>query len=67
MRLLIDTHIALWALARPERLPADLARGMREGDFEVFLSLASLWEVAIKHSIWSPEGCASSTGVRPIC
>lgn len=51
MKLLIDTHVALWALARPERLPADLARGMREGEFEVFLSLASLWEVAIKHSI----------------
>lgn len=51
MKLLIDTHIALWALARPERLPADLARGMMDGDFEVFLSLASLWEVAIKHSI----------------
>ena len=51
MKLLIDTHIALWALARPERLPADLAQGMMDGDFEVFFSLASLWEVAIKHSI----------------
>lgn len=51
MKLLIDTQIALWALARPERLPADLAQGMRHGEFEVFLSLASLWEVAIKHSI----------------
>ena len=51
MKLLIYTHIALWALARPERLPAGLARSMMEGDFEVFLSLASLWEVAIKHSI----------------
>ena len=51
MKLLIDTHIALWALAEPERLPVDLARGMKEGDFEVFLSLASVWEVAIKHSI----------------
>jgi PIN domain nuclease of toxin-antitoxin system len=51
LKLLIDTRVALWALARPERLPPDLARGMREGDFEVFLSLVSLWEVAIKHSI----------------
>lgn len=51
MKLLIDTHIALWALARPERLPPDLARGMLAGDFEVLLSVASLWEVAIKHSI----------------
>lgn len=51
LKLLIDTHVALWALAAPERLPVDLAQGMREGDFEVFLSLVSLWEVAIKHSI----------------
>jgi len=51
VKLLIDTHIALWALARPERLPVNLAQGMKEGNFEVFLSLASLWEVAIKHSI----------------
>ncbi len=51
MKLLLDTHIALWALAEPERLPVDLAQGMRAGDHEVFLSLVSLWEVAIKHSI----------------
>ena len=56
MKLLIDTHVALWALATPERLPTDLARGMRGGDFEVFLSLASLWEVAIKHSITQAGG-----------
>ncbi len=51
LKLLIDTCIALWALAKPERLPDALAQGMRAGDFEVFLSMVSLWEVAIKHSI----------------
>ena len=47
MRLLLDTHIFLWVLAGSPRLrPA--ARARIEAANEVFVSAASIWEVAIK-------------------
>jgi PIN domain nuclease of toxin-antitoxin system len=48
MRLLVDTHLLLWAAARSSRLPRE-ARGLLEDSAnEVFYSAASLWEIAIK-------------------
>lgn len=49
MRLLLDTHVALWALMDDPRLGAT-ARGLIEDrENRVFVSAASLWEIAIKH------------------
>lgn len=56
MRLLLDTHVALWLLYVPQRLPGNLARRLVAGDFEVFVSIVSVWEVAIKNSIQRPDG-----------
>lgn len=47
MRLLLDTHIVLWALAdAPQLKPA--TRRLIEAADEVHVSAASIWEVAIK-------------------
>jgi PIN domain nuclease of toxin-antitoxin system len=47
MRLLLDTHIFLWAVAgSPQLKPA--ARRLIESADEVYVSAASIWEVAIK-------------------
>jgi PIN domain nuclease of toxin-antitoxin system len=47
MRLLLDTHIFLWAVAgSPLLKPA--ARRLLERADEVFVSAASIWEIAIK-------------------
>jgi PIN domain nuclease of toxin-antitoxin system len=51
MRLLLDTHIALWAVAGDPRLPARAAELIAEPANEVFISVASLWEIAIKHAL----------------
>ena len=56
MRLLIDTHVALWLLYEPRRLPHRLAQSLVAGDFQVFVSMVSVWEVAIKHSLMRPDG-----------
>ncbi|MCL4845712.1 MAG: type II toxin-antitoxin system VapC family toxin [Acidobacteria bacterium] len=45
-RVLLDTHVLLWALAGHRRLPAEARRLMDEHD--VVVSAASIWEVAIK-------------------
>jgi len=49
MRILLDTHLLLWALASPSKL-TKAARRMIEKE-EVFASVASIWEVAIKASL----------------
>lgn len=48
MRLLLDTHILLWALTEPERLGVRLAEALNDPGNEVLFSPANIWEVAIK-------------------
>lgn len=51
MRILLDTHVLLWAVAGSERLP-DTARGWLEDTRnEVYFSAASIWEIAIKAAL----------------
>lgn len=51
MRLLLDTHSFLWFIAGDEQLN-DVARKLiADIDNEVLLSVASLWEIAIKVSL----------------
>ena len=48
MKLLLDTHLLLWAAAQPEKLtPAALAL-IEAPENELLFSAASLWEIAIK-------------------
>jgi PIN domain nuclease of toxin-antitoxin system len=48
MRLLLDTHVLLWTMTDHPRL-SPAARTMMTGS-ELFVSVVSLWEIAIKHS-----------------
>lgn len=45
-RILLDTHLLLWAVAEPRKLPPGARKRIEEAD--VFVSAASLWEVSIK-------------------
>lgn len=51
MNLLLDTHIALWAIADDPRLPAQARDLIADPANEVFVSAASVWEIAIKHAL----------------
>ena len=51
MRILIDTHCLLWALARPEALNIDAAALFSNVETEVIVSAASIWEIAIKSAL----------------
>lgn len=48
MKLLLDTHLLLWAGLDPGRLPKSLREDIDNRDNELLFSAASLWEVAIK-------------------
>ena len=48
MRVLLDTHVLLWALAEPGRLDGETRATIESGETEVLFSAASIWEIAIK-------------------
>ena len=51
MRLLIDTHILLWADERPRLIAPRLRAAMRDETNEIVVSAATVWEIAIKRAI----------------
>jgi PIN domain nuclease of toxin-antitoxin system len=51
MRLLLDTHLLLWAAGKPGSLPADAQRLMKDAGNELIFSAASLWEIVIKRGL----------------
>ena len=51
MRLLLDTHVALWAITDNPRL-SDIARDLIENKRnDIYFSAATVWEIAIKHRL----------------
>jgi PIN domain nuclease of toxin-antitoxin system len=51
MKLLLDTHLLLWAAGEPKRLPKNIRALLEDMDNELLFSVASLWEVAIKSGL----------------
>jgi len=51
MKLLLDTHLLLWAAGKPGRLSADARRLMKDAGNELIFSAASLWEIVIKRGL----------------
>lgn len=48
MKLLLDTHIILWAAAAPEKLPDTTRTLLTSSGNSLFFSSASIWEIVIK-------------------
>jgi len=48
--LLLDTHVLMWALDMPERLPKAIVDEIEAPETAVYFSAASIWEIAIKTS-----------------
>jgi PIN domain nuclease of toxin-antitoxin system len=51
MKLLLDTHLLLWAAGEPKRLSKQARTLIDNPDNELLFSAASLWEVAIKRGL----------------
>jgi Uncharacterized protein conserved in bacteria len=48
MRLLLDTHVLLWAVLEPQRLSPQQRNALEDSDNELLVSAASAWEIATK-------------------
>ena len=55
MKLLLDTHVLLWAAGQPDRLSSEARALIDDPDNELLFSAASLWEVAIKRGLGRPD------------
>jgi PIN domain nuclease of toxin-antitoxin system len=51
VRLLLDTHVVLWAITEPERLSAKAEKLIGDERNRLHVSAATIWEVAIKHAV----------------
>ena len=51
MRILIDTHIFLWWDRQFRRVPRPLRAAIEDEANDIFVSAASIWEIAIKRAI----------------
>lgn len=51
MNLLLDTHVALWAITDSPKLPQSARDLILSPKSTVWVSAASIWEIAIKHAL----------------
>ncbi len=51
MNLLLDTHIALWAITDNPKLSQIARELIQSPKNTIWVSVASIWEIAIKHSL----------------
>jgi len=55
MNILLDTHTFLWLRNAPEKIPEQVLAAYYDTDNDVFLSMASIWEMQIKHQLGKLE------------
>ena len=72
LRILLDTHVALWWANDPAKLTGSARSLIADGANDVFLSAASVWEAAIKTAagrLLTPtpiDEAASTAGLREL-
>jgi len=62
VRLIMDTHAALWFVTSSRRLSERVRAQIRAGDNEVLLSAVVVWEVSVKRSLGKLDAPADLAG-----
>lgn len=60
MRLLLDTHALVWAKSAPGSMTEEARAAIVDADNDVFVSLASAWELCIKSMVGKLRGNVSA-------
>jgi len=55
VKLLLDTHVLLWAATIPDELDTKAREMIEDGTQDVLVSVVSAWEIAIKQSLGKLE------------
>lgn len=64
MKILLDTHIVLWAAYAPSSLSAGAHAAIGDPANELLFSAASIWEVSIKAALGRPDFTADPRVLR---
>ena len=56
MNVLIDTHIAIWAVLNDPKLPKQAKDIILDKENDIFYSTASVWEITIKYMLHPDVG-----------
>jgi PIN domain nuclease of toxin-antitoxin system len=64
VKLLLDTHVLLWAAGAPERLASDIRALLDDPENQPIFSAASLWEIAIKKSLGRGDFIVDARALR---
>lgn len=67
MKLLLDTHVILWALQDSPHLPSRIREMICDENNEIYVSVISLWEISIKHKKSPDKMIFSATQIRDYC
>lgn len=64
MKFLLDTHVLFWAAATPNKLSRSARKLLDDSANELFFSAASIWEIAIKKSLFKDSLNIESHALR---
>ncbi|MGL6199663.1 MAG: type II toxin-antitoxin system VapC family toxin [Lachnospiraceae bacterium] len=67
MKVLLDTHILLWAISNDVRLSEKVRKLIENEENEIYYSIVSLWEVEIKHLLHSEAMPVSAEELAEYC
>ncbi len=67
MKILLDTHIALWAVLKSDALTSETRKMLVSSDNKIYYSVISIWEVSLKHSINPQNMEVSPSEFRQFC
>ncbi|MCF3642365.1 type II toxin-antitoxin system VapC family toxin [Rhizobium sp. TRM95111] len=58
MNLLLDTHVAIWAVSDTGMIPDRIQEILTDSANRIHVSAISIWEIAIKHAKYGPSRMA---------
>ena len=67
MKILLDTHVIIWALEDSYRLPMSIRDAIIDESNEIYVSVVSLWEIAIKHKKQPEKMIYSAEQIKQFC
>ncbi|MCL2378817.1 MAG: type II toxin-antitoxin system VapC family toxin [Defluviitaleaceae bacterium] len=63
MKLLLDTHTALWWVNEYKKLSPSAKNMLLDDTNKLYISIVSLWEIAIKVSLGKMQGLTGGVGI----
>lgn len=66
MKLLLDTHVAIWAMTDPARIRPGIVEILQRPEAVVFVSAVSIWEIAIKSALSKRGGAPPFSGTQAL-